>query len=124
MGNSEKSRQLEHRTSKFGESIIKLCQKVKANNISNPITNQLVRSGTSIGANYMEANNASSRKDFTNKIFICKKESEETKYWLKMLLSCCPVEKELIDDLYDECHQLTMIFQKIVSTIRNGKVTK
>ncbi len=121
MSNPETSRQLEHRTFKFGEDTIRLCRKVKTDNISSPIINQLVRSGTSIGANYMEANNASSRKDFTNKIFICKKESEETKYWLKMLLSCYPVEKELINDLYNECHQLTMIFQKIVSTIRNGK---
>ena len=121
MTNSETSRQLEHRTFKLGEGIIKLCRKVKIDNISSPIINQLVRSGTSIGANYMEANNASSRKDFTNKIFICKKESEETKYWLKMLLSCNPVEKELINNLHDECRQLTLIFQKVVSTIRNGK---
>ena len=120
MTNSEKSRQLENRTFKFGEDIIKLCRKVKPDNISNPIINQLVRSGASIGANYMEANNASSRKDFTNKIFICKKESEETKYWLKMLLSCYPAEKELIDNLHNECQQLTMIFQKIVATIRNA----
>ena len=121
MSNSEASKKLEQRTIEFSEGIIKLCRKVTANNVSGPIINQLVRSGTSIGANYMEANNASSRKDFTNKIFICKKESEETKYWLKMLLSCCPIEKESTDILYNECHQLTMIFQKIVSTIRNGK---
>ena len=121
MSNSETSRQLENRTFKFGEDVIRLCRKLKADNISSPIINQLVRSGTSIGANYMEANNASSRKDFTNKIFICKKESEETKYWLKMLLSCYPIEENLINELYGECQQLTMIFQKIVSTIRNDK---
>ncbi len=121
MNNSETSRQLENRTFKFGENIIRLCRKLKSDNISSPVINQLVRSGTSIGANYTEANNASSKKDFTNKIFICKKESEETKYWLKMLLSCCPVEKDLIDNLYNECHQLTMIFQKVISTIRNDK---
>ena len=81
----------------------------------------LIRSATSIGANYLEANNASSKKDFTNKIFICKKESEETKYWLKILFPCYPNEKELLGGLYDECRQLNLIFQKIVSTIRNGK---
>ncbi len=121
MTNSEKSKELEHRTIKFGEEIIKLCQLVKSDNVSGPIINQLVRSGTSIGANYMEANNASSRRDFTNKIFICKKESEETKYWLKMLLSCGPTNKDLVGNLHDECHQLTMVFQKIISTLRNGK---
>lgn len=93
MSNTEASKKLEQRTAKFSEEVIKLCRRVKSDNVSGPIINQLVRSGTSIGANYMEANNASSRKDFTNKIFICKKEAEETKYWLKMLLSCYPTEK-------------------------------
>ncbi len=120
MSNSEKSKQLEQRTFKFSEEVIKLCRKIEKNNISNPIINQLVRSGTSIGANYLEANNASSKKDFANKIFICKKEAEETKYWLK-ILSLISVEKELIDGLYSECQQLTMIFQKIVTTIRNAQ---
>src|SRR3989344_6950824 len=121
MNNSETSRQLENRTFKFGENIIRLCRKLKSDNISSPVINQLIRSGTSIGANYTEANNASSRKDFTNKIFICKKESEETRYWLNMLLSCYPTESKQINVLSDECRQLTLIFQKIVSTIRNDK---
>ena len=121
MNSSEKSRQLEHRTFKFSENVIQLCRKLKADNISSPIINQLICSATSIGANYLEANNASSKKDFTNKIFICKKESEETKYWLKILFPCYPNEKELLDGLYDEGRQLNLIFQKIVSTIRNDK---
>ncbi|OGM99982.1 MAG: hypothetical protein A3B91_03230 [Candidatus Yanofskybacteria bacterium RIFCSPHIGHO2_02_FULL_41_29] len=121
MTNSEISKKLEQRTARFGEEVIKFCKTLRADNISNPIINQLIRSGTSIGANYVEANNASSRKDFTNKIFICKKESEETRYWLNMLLSCSSDEREQIDNLSDECRQLIMIFQKIVSTIRNGK---
>ncbi len=124
MNNSEKSRQLEQRTFKFGENALKLCRKLKSDNISAPIINQLVRSATSIGANYLEANNASSKRDFINKIFICKKESGETKYWLKMLLSCYPSEEEPINHLYDECRQLNLIFQKIVTTIRNGKMAK
>lgn len=55
---------LEERTALFGESIIDLCKKIPRNDIVNPIINQLMRSGTSIGANYMEANGASSKKDF------------------------------------------------------------
>ena len=121
MNSSEMSKKLEQRITEFGLAIIKLCKKIKADNVSAAIINQLVRSGTSIGANYMEANNASSKKDFTNKIFICKKESEETKYWLKMLLSCYPSEGKLINVLHDECHQLVMIFQKTISTIRNAQ---
>ncbi|MDO8424144.1 MAG: four helix bundle protein, partial [bacterium] len=81
---------LEERTAKFGESIIVLCRKIKQDNIVSPIINQLVRAATSVGANYMEANGASSRKDFINKIFICKKEIQETKHWLRMLKSSHP----------------------------------
>ena len=62
----------------FAENIINLCKKAQKNAITLPIISQLIRSGTSIGANYCEANGASSRKDFKNKIFICKKESKET----------------------------------------------
>ncbi|MFZ2484535.1 MAG: four helix bundle protein, partial [Minisyncoccia bacterium] len=80
---------------------------------------QLIRSGTSIGANYMEANGASSRKDFQNKIFICKKESQETKHWLRMLKSFMPEKKEAIDVLWKEAQELTLIFQKIGSTLKN-----
>src|SRR3989344_4492563 len=105
---------LEERTAKFGENIIIFCRETAQDTINRPIISQLIRSGTSIGANYMEANDASSKKDFRNKIFICKKESEETKYWLKMLLSCYPSEEKLINALHDECHQLVMIFQKTI----------
>ena len=76
---------LEERTAKFGESIIYFCRSIKEDTVNRPLISQLVRSGTSIGANYMEANGASSRKDFKNKIFICKKETQETKHWLRMI---------------------------------------
>ena len=84
---------LEERTSRFGGNTIKFCRTIMEDNISRPLINQLVRSATSIGANYMEANAASSRKDFKNKIFICKKEAQETMHWLKMITSrqCAPL---------------------------------
>ncbi len=65
---------LEERTAKFGEDIIKYCKSIKQDTITKSIISQLIRSGTSVGANYMEANGASSKKDFRNKIYICKKE--------------------------------------------------
>ncbi len=65
---------LEGQTAKFGENIIDMRKDIKQDRISSPLVNQIIRSGTSIGANYMEANGASSRRDFRNKIFICKKE--------------------------------------------------
>ena len=110
---------LEERTAKFGENIIEFCKSIKQDAITKPIIIQLVRSGTSIGANYMEANSASSKKDFKNKIYICKKESQETKHWLRMIAKCIPERKENIRKLWKECQELTLIFEKIVSKLKN-----
>jgi len=85
---------LEERTAKFGEEALKFCKKITQDTITKPIISQLVRSATSVGANYMEANGASSRKDFKNKIFICKKEIQETKHWLRMTGICFPEGKD------------------------------
>ena len=114
---------LEERTAKFGENIIALCKKIPPSNIVNPIVNQLIRAGTSVGANYMEANGASSKRDFTNKIFICKKECHESKYWLRMLASCV-AESVLVDSriIWKEAQELTLIFQKIASSSRKSAV--
>ena len=109
---------LEERTALFGESIIEICQKIRQDAITRPIISQVIRSGTSIGANYMEANAACSRKDFTNKIFICKKECQETKHWLRMMAKCCSDKQMEIRRLWQECQELTMIFQKITSSLR------
>ena len=111
---------LEERTSKFGESVIRYCKTLSLDTISKPVVSQIIRSGTSIGANYMEANNASSRKDFANKIFICKKESQETKHWLKMLEICFPDKTNEIKILAQETQELIMIFQKIINSLREG----
>jgi len=90
---------LEERTAKFGEKIIRLCKTIKQDVITKPIINQIIRSGTSIGANYCEANGASSKKDFKNKIFIAKKETQETKHWLRMLAECDPERREEIRNI-------------------------
>ncbi len=108
---------LEERTAKFGEDTIELCHNIKITAVAKPLITQLVRSGTSIGANYMEANGASSKKDFRNKIFICKKESQETKHWLRMLEKCAPEQTESLKRLWREAQELTLIFQKITSTL-------
>ena len=114
-----KTYDLEERTAKFGEDVIRLCRSVKEDVITRPIISQLVRSATSVGANYMEANGASSKKDFVNKIFICKKEAQETKHWLRMLTGCTPDLKDRMRELWQECQELTLIFQKIASSARN-----
>ena len=109
---------LEERTAKFGESIILFCKSLPNDVILNPLVHQLVRSATSIGANYMEANGASSKKDFQNKIFICKKESQETKHWLRMIAVHSINRKEEIRQLWKEAQELTLIFQKITSSLK------
>ena len=112
---------LEERTAKFSENIIDFCRKVVQDVVTKPITGQLIRSATSIGANYMEANGASSKKDFRNKIYICKKESRETKYWLQMIAKADSEAKEKARILWKEAHELTLIFSKILLTIENKK---
>lgn len=112
---------LEERTAKFGGLVIKLCKSLPQNVITKPLISQLVRSGTSIGANYMEANGASSRKDFRNKIFICKKEAQETKHWLRMLAESIPEQKKDLQLAWKEAQELTLIFQKITTTLLNAK---
>lgn len=107
---------LEERTARFAEEIIDLCKKSPKNSIINPIIDQLIRSGTSIGANYSEANGASSRKDFRNKIFICKKESIETKYWLRMLTKGEASLRIDCKKLWKEAQELTLIFSKIAKS--------
>lgn len=110
---------LEERTARLGESVILFCKTLHENTISRPLILQIIRSSTSIGANYMEANGASSPKDFQNKIFICKKEAQETKHWLRMLATCFPERKDQIRVLWHETQELTLILQSILTTMQN-----
>ncbi|MBI2506854.1 MAG: four helix bundle protein [Candidatus Colwellbacteria bacterium] len=114
---------LEERTEKFGRMVIIFCKSIRPDAVSKPLISQLVRAGTSIGANYREANSASSKKDFRNKIFTCKKEAEETKYWLKMLKDYTNKEGELIN-LLQEVQELILIFGKILSTLNHSKLNR
>ena len=104
---------LEERCSKFGEDIIKFCQEIKKNDYIKSLIIQLIRSATSVGANYMEANQASSKKDFRNKIRICQKEANESKHWLRMIAVAEPGLKEKCREYWNESHELTLIFAKI-----------
>ena len=108
---------LEERTAKFGESIIRLCQKVPRNVITIPIISQLIRAATSVGANYCEADDAVSKKDFKNKIGICKKESRESKHFLRMLAVAVPDLKEEIKKNWKEAKELNLIFNSIFKKV-------
>jgi four helix bundle protein len=116
---TNKNYDLEERTAVFGEDVIIFCKKVKQDTIMKPLISQIVRSATSVGANYMEANGASSKKDFKNKIHICKKEIQETKHWLRMISVANSVHKEETRILWKEAQELTLIFGKIVSSLKN-----
>ena len=113
---------LEERTRKFSKDIIGLLVKIKRSQISDNIISQLARSATSVGANYCEANGASSKKDFRNKIFICRKEIQETKYWLEILAEANPENKDKLRDIWKEAHELTLIFNKISTSLSVKKI--
>lgn len=108
---------LEDRMAKFGEEIVTFCRGLNVDHVSRPIVTQLVRSATSIGANYCEANNASSKKDFRNKVYIAKKETQETKHWLRMLRPCYLNQEEKIQVFRQEAHELALILQSIVNKL-------
>ena len=114
----KKKYDLEQRTSFFGIRAIMFCKSLRQDLISRTLIDQFVRSATSIGANYMEANGASSVKDFRNKAHICKKEAQESMHWLRMLLAYFPEREEDILALKQGATELVLIFGKIVSTLK------
>ena len=118
---TDKKYDLEERTALFGENVIDFAKNLKKDAIHNPLINQVIRSSTSIGANYMEANQASSEKDFRNKIYICKKESNETKHWLRMISKASPDMRDDCRKLWQEAQELTLIFSKITISLNNKK---
>ena len=112
---------LEERTTQFSGELILFCKVCPKDVITIPIINQLIRSGTSIGANYREANGGSSKKDFQNKIFTCKKESKETLYWLELMEKAIDDEKlkQKCRKFWQEAKELTLIFSKIAHSTRS-----
>ncbi len=115
--------QLEQRTLEFSVRVIKHCARLKQPAIRS-VNDQLIRSATSIGANYAEANNAASKTDFRSKIYIAKKEAAETKYWLRLLKELDESSEEILM-LLEEVQRILMTLQKIVNTLNsapeNGK---
>ncbi|MDD4290588.1 MAG: four helix bundle protein [Patescibacteria group bacterium] len=116
----ERAIKLEERTLKFSESIIKFCNSLEYSSSVKILINQLVRSATSIGANYIEANNSSSKRDFRNKIYICRKEANETRYWLKLMLSYYKDNIEIYE-LIQESQEFCLIFDKITDSLSGDK---
>ncbi len=110
---TDRTYDLEERTALFGEAIIAFAKGVPRNVVTRPLISQLVRSGTSVGANYCEADDAVSKKDFRHKIGICRKEARETKHWLRMIVAAEPDTKPQARALWQEAKELHLIFAAI-----------
>jgi len=108
---------LERRTTKFGVAAVRFCQTVPSSPVNAALLNQLVRAATSIGANYAEANDAESPRDFRHKIGICRKEARECKHWLTMLAAAVPVRRDEMRQLWQEAKELNLIFGAALRTI-------
>lgn len=112
---SNKKYDLRERTAKFGDDIINFAKKIPESAITRPLISQLVRAGTSVGANYSEADDASTRKDFFYKIGICRKESKESRHWLQMIGTAVPSLKDEAKPHSNEAQELNLIFSAIIN---------
>jgi four helix bundle protein len=119
--NDKKVYDLEERTAMLGEIIIEFVKTLPHDRINDVFVKQIVRSGTSIGANYMEADGAESKRDFRHKIALCKKEAKETKHWIRMIAKANPDRKEECKKIWQEAQELTLIFSAIIKNSRKGK---
>ena len=108
---------LEERSMKFALSIRSYIRTIKKTSEIQSDVLQLIRSSGSVGANYIEANDSLSKKDFLMRIRICLKETKETEYWLKLIHDTYPDSNKLIiGQLIKEAHELRCIFAKIIQT--------
>jgi len=121
MTKGERKYDLGERTARFGIAVVRFAQKIREDSVTRPLVSQIVRSGTSVGANYAEADNAQSKKDFLHKLYITKKECAETLHWLRMIASVLPMLRDDAKSLANEAKELTFIFSAI---IRNSKMNK
>jgi len=115
MNNKEFSKELERRTREFAVRIIHLSTKLPNTPESKVIKNQITKSGTSIGANYREANRSRSKADFKNKIRICESEASETQYWIEVIREMKWLSWEELKSEYEECSELLAIFTSVGS---------
>lgn len=115
---------LVNRTTKFSKDVYGVLKNIKPDYLNRNLISQLARSSTSIGANYNEANNAASPKDFINKMVIARKEIQETKYWIELLVEDSPQFKIELITLAKEAHELLLIFVRIITSTRQKLAEK
>lgn len=105
---------LEERTLKFSKRLLVLVQTLPKNGLNNHLKNQCFRSGTSVGANYREANDAVGKKDFLFRLKISRKEAKETTYWLELISDANPKLKKRLNNIIQESRELTYILSSII----------
>lgn len=108
-----KAYDLAERTAAFAEEVIEFARQIPVSPVTRNMITQLVDAATSIGANYCEADEGVSRKDFRNRVGTCKKEAKETKFWLRMIAKATPNLKEQARTLWQEAKELHLIFVTI-----------
>lgn len=116
---------LPERTFEFARRVVTLCRTLdQTPGVSRTLANQLLRSGTSIGANVEEGQGSQSRADFIAKYSIACKEARETHYWLRLLAACEIVQKSQLDDLIEEVNQIVAILTSIIKKCRANNLEK
>ena len=115
MNRKKFAKDLEKRTRLFAVRVIKISAKLPNTPEGRVVRNQLTKAGTSVGANYREANRARSKADFRNKIKICESESSETQFWLEVITEMKWLTWEEIKTDYEECSELLALFTSIGS---------
>lgn len=104
---------LGERTARFGEAAIHFARALRLDAVTSPLVEQLVRSATSVGANYGEADESGTKKEFRYRISLCRRESRESKHWLRMIAAAVPQSKADARRLWREANELTLIFAAI-----------
>ena len=117
-GQKKYERDLDERTLEFAKRIIRMCKELPKDTINRELVKQIIRSGCSVGANYREANDGLSKKDFVHRLRISRKEAKETLYWLELITETNPAIQERIQLLVQECGELIKILSAIIEKVK------
>ena len=120
-GNNYRTFDLEDRTLNFAKRIIRMCKALPNNTVNFKLIDQIICSAGSIGANYREANDSLSKKDFAMRMKISRKEAKETNFWLELIIEANPDFKERINNLLKESIELKKILSSIIQKNENKK---
>ncbi len=121
MNQQKANKDLRERTYQFALRVIKMVQSLPRNQVSKILSDQLLRSVTSIGANVEEAYAGLSRKDFIHSMNISRKEARETKYWIRLIIDSDLVDKGKVEELLLENEEIIKILTSIFKTLQQGK---